>query len=109
MGCAVVVGGQVGCADVAEGVVRAGGKCSSERGGFGGSPPLMSNMDRGERGGGRGQVGCALVVRGVVVGGRWDVLISMWWEGQGGWGQVGSVLAKRGVWGVPPIVIDKIK
>ena len=65
--------------------------------------------ERGERGGGRGQVGCALVVRGVVVGGRWDVLISMWWEGQGGWGQVGSVLAKRGVWGVPPIVIDKIK
>ena len=105
MGCAVVVGGQVGCADVAEGVVRAGGKCSSERGGFGGSPPLMSSMDRGERGGGRGQVGCALVVRGVVVGGRWDML--MWWEGW--WGQVGSVLAKRGVWGVPPIVIDKIK
>ena len=57
-------------------MVGAVGKCSSERGGFGGSPPLMSSMDRGERGGGRGQVGCALVVRGVVVGGRWDML--MW-------------------------------
>ena len=52
----------------------------------------ISNMDRGERGGGRGQVGCALacIVRGVVVGGRWDVLT--WRERW--WGQVGSVFNK---------------